>query len=183
MRQMLDVVKNEWVRLLESSLHVAVQDVDVGLVHRHGASRQRRRLVDGDASQLGVLHPIILEDEEELLCAPEGDDGEEHLTPAVEDLVHAVGEASLALLARGVGGDAVGALANDDVRGDGREVRAGEVAVRSAAVVAGVEHAESADVNLEHARAEDMARAEGGHLDAVDVHLAGGVGGGGGGVR
>ena len=34
-RKVVDVVEHERVRLLESRLHVAVEDVDVRLIHRH----------------------------------------------------------------------------------------------------------------------------------------------------
>jgi len=57
------------------------------------------------------------------------------------------------------------------VRWDGREVGAGQVAVGRTAVVPGVQHAQAANVDVEHARAQHVACAVRGHLDAVDVHL------------
>ena len=124
-RKVVDVVEHERVGLLERGFHVRVEHVYVRLIHRHRPLRERRRLVYGHPFQLRMLDPVVLQDQQHLLRAAQGDDRQEHLTPACQHPVDHVREPALSLLPRRVRRHAVGGLDDDDVRRNRREVRAG----------------------------------------------------------
>ena len=64
--------------------------MDVLAIDVHAFDGEARDVVDRDVLQLGVLGPVFVEDEEDLLRSSEGKDGEENATAALQDRLYEV---------------------------------------------------------------------------------------------
>jgi hypothetical protein len=64
--------------------------VDVLAIDVHAFDGEARDVVDRDVLQLGVLGPVFVEDEEDLLRSSEGEDGEQNATAALQDRLYKV---------------------------------------------------------------------------------------------
>jgi len=60
-------------------------EIDALSVDVHALDGEARDVVDRDVLQLGVLGPVLVEDEEKLLRSAEGEDGQKDAAAALED--------------------------------------------------------------------------------------------------
>lgn len=155
--------------LPEQALDVVVHGADVRLVDKHTFPCQVAGIVDGKLLKVAVLGPVLVEDEQQLLCATEGENGHEHAAATVEDARDGLHERLLPLDARHVRGDAVGGFGDEDVYLDapghlGRH----EMAILLARVVTREEDVEPCDFDEEHGGAQDVASGIGGDADGRD---------------
>jgi hypothetical protein len=74
--------REEWEEKSKNSLPVDVHTLDC----------ETRDVVDGDVLEFGVLRPVLVEDEEKLLSATEGEDGEKDTTSTLNNRLDQVCE-------------------------------------------------------------------------------------------
>ena len=72
--EVADVLEDEGVVDGDLAPDLLVHGVDEGLVDGHALLGQGRRVVYGDLVELGVRGPVLVEDEQELLSTPQGED-------------------------------------------------------------------------------------------------------------
>ena len=72
--QVGDVLEHKWIVYGDLTTDPLVHGVDEGLVDGHALLGQGRRVVYGDLVELGVRGPVLVEDEQELLSTPQGED-------------------------------------------------------------------------------------------------------------
>lgn len=134
-----------------------------------------------------VLLPVLVEKEEELLRAAQREDREQDLPSLLQRRHHlryssdvrnnATQQLVLTVLALVVRGPAVGALRNDDVGVEGRDLGSRQMAIFFAREIAGVstltdgvhslQDADVVDFDAEHGGSENMSSLETRDLDAV----------------
>lgn len=134
-----------------------------------------------------VLLPVLVEKEEELLRAAQREDREQDLPALLQRRHHlryssdvrnnATQQLVLTVLALVVRGPAVGALRNDDVGVEGRDLGSRQMAIFFAREIAGVstltdgvyslQDADVVDFDAEHGGSENMSSLETRDLDAV----------------
>ena len=153
----------------EHALDVIVHGGDIGLVDDHALAGQVAGVVDGDALVLRVAGPVVVEDEEQFLCSSQREDGQQCSAPSVQDTRDRLHESVFSFLAGDVGGDAVGALGDEDVYVSVLRDRCGdEVAVVFAGEIAREEDLQACDLDQIHGCTEDMAGWIGSETDGGD---------------
>eukprot|EP00958_Prasinococcus_capsulatus_P008378 scaffold820_cov376-Prasinococcus_capsulatus_cf.AAC.7 len=162
--QVLHVLEHEGVGHLEGRADLFGHHVD-------RPSRQRAGLVDGHVAQFGHALPALVQDQQQLLSPAQGHHRQQHLAASAQHADDHVEEATLAFLPRPMRLHAVRAFHDHHVRGLVGQLRARQVAVGLARVVAGVENTHARDLHLEHRGAEHVACHVGLDEDAIQVDL------------
>ncbi len=165
--EVLYVGEVEGVAQVHLRSDASIHHIGIGLVDPQGPTGHFGRVVDGDGVQVRVVPPVLVEDEEELLRPAEGKDGNETSAAATHDRLDRPGEDGLPLQARLVHLHPVGALHDEHVRLDARDLRRHEMAVFFHGVVPRVQHRASPDLDEKHGRAEDVARVQRVELEAA----------------
>ena len=100
-----------------------VHGVDESLVDSHALLDQAGGVVDGDVGELGVRGPVLVQDQQQLLRAPEREHGDETAAAARDDAFYRAREPRLSVLPLLVDVRAVRALHDQDVGPDGGNLR------------------------------------------------------------
>lgn len=158
--------------LVEPLAYLLAEHVDVGLVDVAALVDEGDRVVDLYVVELvRLLLPVLVQDEQQLLCAPRRKDRQQALPPALHDLMHVLLELLLAHPPALVHPDPERALGDEDVHVGLRDLRLHDVSVLLATVVARVEDLHAIDLDDEHGGAYDVSGHVGRDLDALLLGL------------
>lgn len=131
--------------------------MNVRLINRHALSCQARSIVNGDIMQLGMLIPIFIQNEQQLLRSSHSEHRQQNMTTPSNDGMHIRHKHCLLLRSSFKTLNAIRAFDDEDVGSDRWYFCFDEMAIFFARVVASVEDFETRDVDEVHACAEDVA--------------------------
>ena len=82
------MLEHERIGDVDLSLDLIIHGVDVSLIDGHALLRQRGGVINRNVLQLRMHRPVLVQDEEQLLSATEGEHGDE--TPAPKKEINSV---------------------------------------------------------------------------------------------
>lgn len=152
--------------LSEQALDVVVHSADVRLVDQHTLSRQVTGIVDRIPLKLGMLAPVLVKNEQQLLSSSQREHGHENATSTVENGGNGLHKGLFSFKTWNVRGNAVGRLCNEDINLDAfRDLGGNKMSILFTRVIASEEDVETGDLDEEHGRSEHMAGRVGSNSD------------------
>ena len=139
--------------------------------YRQGSIRQVSLIVDWDVLELGMLTPVLVKDQEELLGFTQGKDWHQALSAPQDYVCDGFCEVLFSLCFLGLISRTVGAFDYEHINFAVSELSRLQDSVFLSTVVSRVQNLDAIDLNQEHSGAEHVSCPESRELDPVHLDL------------
>jgi len=146
-----------YILFVEALSDLLAQHVDVGFIDVSAFVDERYSVVDLDVSQLlALLLPVLIEDEQQLLCPSRRENRQQAFASSLHDLVNVLLELLLPHPPALVHPHPEGTLRNEDIDVGLGNLGLHDIPILLAAIVPSVEHFHPIDFDDEHGCSHDM---------------------------